>query len=160
MMVAAYAGGFDWHRDTALGARVVVRIQRVSIVAFSAFGCGIFPGFSFHIFAVGHLVHWVHALALVRILADRILATNLTNLTDGAITIVRTLAKVVRPVMLVALPTPDHAVNRRGIFLAIWDLFTAQNLIANPDVGLSVATHQLTVTPSFTNGAKFTVLTH
>lgn len=132
----------------------------MSIVAFSAFSNRIFPGFSFQIFAVGHLVHWIHALALVSVLADRILAANLTNLTDGAITIVRTLAKVVRPVMLLALPTPDHAVNRRGIFLAIWDFFTAQNRIANPDVGLRTATHYLTVTPSFTNRAKFTVLTH
>lgn len=139
---------------------MVVGIQRVSILAFSAFGYGIFPGFSFQIFAVGHLVHWVHALALVSVLADRILAANLTNLTDGAITIIRTLAKMVRPIMLFALPTPDHAVNRSGIFLAIWDFFTVQNRIANPDVGLSVATHQLTVTPSFTNRAKFTVLTH
>lgn len=129
-------------------------------MAFSAFGNKIFPGFCFQIFAVRHLVHWVDALALVGVLADRILAANRTNLTDGAITIVFTLAKVVRPVMLLALPTPDHAVNRRGIFLAIWDFFSAQNRIADPDVGINVATHQLTVTPSFTNRAKFTVLTH
>ena len=129
-------------------------------MAFSAFGFGIFPGFRFQVFAVGHFVHWVHALALVSVLADRILAAHLTNLTDGAITIVGTLAKVVRPEMLLALPTPDDAVNRRGIFLTIWNFFTAQHRIANPDVGLSAAAHKLAVSSDFTNRAKLAVLTH